>query len=285
MKRMILGSALATVLAGAVSAGDIVAGERFSLASDLGGDRTIRVHLPQAVKAPVTVIYVLDGERLFAPVASFCDYFAGVRNAKAQGCMVVGIDAGGKERRTTDLTPTASAAGRDGKVAEGAKAVGGGADAFLSFVTKTVVPAAEAKLPASAAVTRRILAGHSFGGLFVLNAMTKADGTFTGFVAVDPSLWWDQSRFYQSFAKKVVAAGNKALSGASLYLGYGAALRKANQVHMENARSVETDWGPALEKAGVTVTQRFFTEENHGTVAIPGLYDALKKLLLTGRRE
>lgn len=284
MKRMMLGGVLATVLAGTASAGDIVAGERFSLASDLGGDRTIRVHWPQAVKAPVTVIYVLDGERLFAPVASFCDYFAGVRNAKSQGCMVVGIDAGGKERRTTDLTPTASAAGRDGKVAEGAKLVGGGADAFLSFVTKTVVPAAEARLPAGAEVSRRILAGHSFGGLFVLNAMTKADGTFTGFVAVDPSLWWDQSRFYQSFAGKVSAAG-EALSGTTLYLGYGAAPRKANQVHMGNARSVEADWGPALQKAGVTVTQRFFTEENHGTVAIPGFYDALKKLLLTRRRE
>lgn len=283
MKKMtwVFATVAGTLMGCQTAAGDpIVAGETLQVKSEVLQDvRTLRVHRPSVQNAPVTVFYVLDGERLFAPAASFCDYFGGVRNTRPQGCMVVGIDAGGKDRRTLDLTPTASAAGRDGKVAPGAPVVGGGADRFLEFVTKEAVPAAESRLTPGTEVVRRILVGHSFGGLFTLNAMTKADGTFQGFVAVDPSLWWDQSRFYKAFPDRIAAAGED-LKGTTLYLGFGAAPRKANQVHMNNARALDIDWLPVLEKAGVEVSQRFFEGENHGTVAIPGIYDAMKLMML-----
>ena len=113
-----------------------------------------------------------------------------------------------------------------------------------------------------------------------MNAMTKADGTFRGFVAVDPSLWWDQNRFYRAFPQRIAEAGDT-LKGAALYLGFGAAPRKANQVHMDNARAFDRYWLPRLEKVGVDVTQRFFEGENHGTVAIPGIYDAMKRMMLS----
>ena len=264
-----------------VAAGEpILTGETLQVKSAVLREmRTLRVHLPKVTNAPVTVFYVLDGERLFEPAASFCDYFGGVRNTTPRGCMVVGIDAGDKDRRTLNLTPTASAAGRDGKVAPGAPVVGGGADRFLEFVTKEAVPAAESRLAPGTEVAQRILVGHSFGGLFTLNAMAKADGTFRGFVAVDPSLWWDQNRFYRAFPQRIAEAGDT-LQGAALYLGFGAAPRKANQVHMDNARAIDHYWLPMLEKVGVDVTQRFFEGENHGTVAIPGIYDAMKRMML-----
>ena len=153
---------------------------------------------------PAVIIYVIDAERLFAPVSAYCGYLSGMRGASGSGCRVVGVDTGAPLLRTRDLTPTASAARRDGTVDESAAPQGGGSERFERFILKELVPAAEADLP-PAASPRRVLLGHSFGGLLVLDMLRRHPLAFDDFVAIDPSLWWDRGSFTETLSAALQA--------------------------------------------------------------------------------
>lgn len=230
-------------------------------------------------KNPAVIIYVIDAERLFAPVSAYCGYLSGMRGASGSGCRVVGVDTGAPPLRTRDLTPTASAARRDGTVDESAAPQGGGSERFERFILKELVPAAEADLP-PAASPRRVLLGHSFGGLLVLDMLRRHPLAFDDFVAIDPSLWWDRGSFTETLSAALAALPERSLTGRSLFIGIGAAPRRENRLHMEKARGVDENWRPALERIGLGFETRFYPEDNHGTVALPGFLDAMKRILV-----
>ena len=78
----------------------------------------------------------------------------------------------------------------------------GGAKKFLQFIKTELIPVIEAEFRASS--TDRVLAGHSYGGLFVLYALFHQPKLFKGYVAGSPSLrFGDKVTFkYESqFAK------------------------------------------------------------------------------------
>lgn len=64
----------------------------------------------------------------------------------------------------------------------------GGSDRFLAFVADELVPAIDRRYR-----TRpfRVLVGHSLGGLTVARAAALRPETFRGYVAMDPSMWWN----------------------------------------------------------------------------------------------
>jgi len=92
----------------------------------------------------------------------------------------------------------------------------GGARKFLQFIESELMPSIEAEFKASS--SDRILAGHSFGGLFVLYTLFHQSKLFKGYVASSPSLWYcDQVTFEQ---ERRFAKTNKALP-VKLSLGVG----------------------------------------------------------------
>ncbi len=89
--------------------------------------------------------------------------------------------------RTRDLTPTnAPLAGRDGTPRE--FPTSGGASRFLDFFEKELFPYVDSHYRTQ---PYRLLAGHSFGGLFALNALFTRPAMFEAVIAVGPSLRWD----------------------------------------------------------------------------------------------
>ena len=64
----------------------------------------------------------------------------------------------------------------------------GGADAFLKFISGTLWPELAKRYPIDP--TRRGIAGHSLGSLFVLHALFQTQPFFTNFLASAPSIWW-----------------------------------------------------------------------------------------------
>jgi predicted alpha/beta superfamily hydrolase len=64
----------------------------------------------------------------------------------------------------------------------------GGGDAFLSFLTETLWPELQRRLPVQA--EKRGLAGHSLGSLLVLHALFQPQPFFTRYLASAPSIWW-----------------------------------------------------------------------------------------------
>jgi predicted alpha/beta superfamily hydrolase len=63
----------------------------------------------------------------------------------------------------------------------------GEAASFIQFMKKDLIPTVESEYRADG--SRRILAGHSLGGLFVLHALFHDTDLFHGYVAASPSIW------------------------------------------------------------------------------------------------
>jgi predicted alpha/beta superfamily hydrolase len=62
-----------------------------------------------------------------------------------------------------------------------------GARELLNALLHDVLPAVERRYPVDA--TRRVLAGHSFGGMLVMHALAEGPNEFQGYVASSPALW------------------------------------------------------------------------------------------------
>ncbi|MGE4267306.1 MAG: alpha/beta hydrolase [Deferribacterales bacterium] len=114
--------------------------------------------------------------------------------------------------RTYDFTPSAD--GKPVKDGLDPSRIGGGAVQFIDFIEKTVFPLSETR--AHIDRDRRTLFGHSYGGLFVLSALSERPRLFSRYVSADPSLWWQEGAFF----KKIMQA--KDVSGISLIMMKGA---------------------------------------------------------------
>src|SRR6185369_15454934 len=66
----------------------------------------------------------------------------------------------------------------------------GGADNFLKFFETELIPEIEKDYRVQ---PYRIFAGHSLGGLFAIHAMISKPGLFNSFIAVSPSLQWENN--------------------------------------------------------------------------------------------
>ncbi|MEP6818667.1 MAG: alpha/beta hydrolase-fold protein [bacterium] len=148
--------------------------------SVLGEDRVILVRTPPGyatnnVKYPV--LYMTDGDAQIGHTSSTIDFL--VRNGRISDMIVVGIP---NTDRTRDLTPTKATGPNAAQFA-----TAGGADAFLKFIETELIPEIEKTYRVQ---PYRILAGHSFGGLFAVHALITRPELFNSYIAVSPSLQW-----------------------------------------------------------------------------------------------
>ncbi len=124
------------------------------------------------------VLYLLDGEDHFAHVAGAVSFLAD--SDRIPGMLVVGV---ANTNRSRDLTPP-STDENDLRF----NPVNGGADTFLRFLTDELILYVDRSYR-----TRpyRVLAGHSFGGLFALYTLTRRPEVFRAYIAISPSLNWN----------------------------------------------------------------------------------------------
>ena len=161
--------------------------KRFSLKSTvLGEDRVILVRTPAGyetnnVKYPV--LYMTDGDAHMGHTASTIEFL--VRNGRISDLIVVGVT---NTDRTRDLTPAKST--DKNAAGENRFPTAGGADNFLKFFETELIPEIEKTYRVQ---PYRILAGHSFGGLFAIHSMITKPGLFNSYVAVSPSLQWENA--------------------------------------------------------------------------------------------
>lgn len=176
----------------------------------LGEVRTVNVWMPprgEGPYGPFPVLYVLDGgiDQDFHHISGLAQ-LATIAGS-FQVPVVVGIPT---VRRRTELTAPAL----DPRYRRPEDTYGGAA-AFRSFVVDEVVPFVEARLPVA---SRRILAGESLAGLFVVETLAVAPAAFTDYIAVSPSLWYDDRRLSKEVSTRFGAANRPA---TRLYLAMG----------------------------------------------------------------
>jgi predicted alpha/beta superfamily hydrolase len=173
----------------------VIIGHRYTLVSEILGEaRSLFVRVPEHYgesDARYPVLYVLD-----AGESRFHDVTAAARTLADQGrippLVVVAVPTPSRNR---DLTP--AVANPDSDVPASA----GGADRFLSFLTAELIPYIDGNFRTT---PHRTVVGVSFGGLFAFHALSQATCTFDAYVAVSPSLWWDDRELIQSLEEAVL---------------------------------------------------------------------------------
>lgn len=99
-----------------------------------------------------------------------------------------------RARRTFDYT-----AGPSSEAGAGAARATGGRDAFLAFIQGTLKTRLANAFPLDPA--RQMLFGHSLGGWFTLDVALRDSMAFAAYVAVSPSIWWDEARLLDGLSQ------------------------------------------------------------------------------------
>jgi predicted alpha/beta superfamily hydrolase len=157
----------------AASAGEIIIGERVGLRSAvLGEERTLLVYRPPPERpdSRYPVLYLLDGEAHFHHVTGLVQFL--MQQGLMPRVIVVGLSTVDRAR---DFTPA--------RVPE--VPTSGGADQFLAFLDRELIPAIDAAYPTA---DYRVLIGHSLGGLLAVHALNKAPDMFDAYISISPAL-------------------------------------------------------------------------------------------------
>ena len=255
----------------------ITIGEKFSLASEvLGEERAYWVYLPasyhDSTYAPqrYPVLYLLDGDAHFHSASGVVQFMSTGINGNRQIPELI-LVAVPNTHRTRDLTPTQTNVGFDGKEDPFLEASGGG-DKFLQFLREELFSEIESTYRT---LPYRILVGHSFGGLLTLHALLDAPEMFQSYIAMDPSLWWDDQVLVQRAESRVKSARKPSGSAyISLVkapdlgsLGDGTLLEKATRAF---TKSLESAASPSFRS-----TLGYFEAEDHSSVPLLSLYHGL----------
>lgn len=152
----------------------------------LNEDRVIWVRTPRGYDRSThiyPVIYQTDGPWHVNEIGSSIDFL--VTNTRMPEVIVVAIE---NTDRTRDLTSTHH------KLPEGKTdpfPTAGGADKFLDFIEAELMPEVQKRYRVA---PYNILTGHSLGGLLAIYALITRPNMFKAYLAVSPSLQWDDGR-------------------------------------------------------------------------------------------
>lgn len=243
-------------------AADFVFGKQLALKSlVLGEDRSIQIFTPRDYESAkssyptLPVLYLLDGTDHFVHVSGLADYLA--RKGRMPPMIVVAI---GNTERTRDLTPTHALQDPNGKISQDFE-TSGGAARFFEFMRDELIPHVEKHYRTA---PFRILAGHSFGGLFAMKVLLESPTTFQAYLAVSPSLWWDN---------RIMLKSTGPIGQASRFL-----FMSVGNEGGEHRKSIDLFVDGLNERAasGFVWTFKSYEDESHGSVPHITLYDALK---------
>ncbi|MCC6281070.1 MAG: alpha/beta hydrolase [Saprospiraceae bacterium] len=263
---------------GKIDKQNIVIGKIDSVQSNiLGEQRKIWVHIPDGDNQKYPVVYVLDGDGHFSSVVGMIQQLSTGGNNICPKMIVVGIT---NTDRTRDLTPTHIDTDPPMMDSVSAKTSGGGEN-FIAFIEKELMPHIEAKYPAA---PYKMLIGHSFGGLAVMQTFTHHTDLFNAYICIDPSMWWDKQTLLKQTEK---ALAERKFDGKFLYLGIANTLEEGMDIKKaEKDTSVESKHirsilalQAALEKNkknGLKYRGKYYPDDTHGSVPLITEYDALR---------
>lgn len=175
--------------------------------------------------------------------------------------------------RTRDLTPTHTEKDFEGKPQPFLKTSGGNPN-FFRFLTSELVPHLEATYRIA---PYRMLVGHSFGGITAINALYTIPEAFNAYVAIDPSLWYDD-RVLLKKAKDFFS--RPGLPRRSLYVAHANTINADDTTSNVHFNSI-LQFNSILEsynRSGIRYAYKYYPADDHGSVPLIAEYDALRFL-------
>jgi predicted alpha/beta superfamily hydrolase len=239
----------------------LVIGETFNIESKvLSEKRRINVYLPpgyaESRELRLPVLYMPDGGLAedFLHIAGLVQVSVG--NGTMRPFILVGIE---NTERRRDLTgPTKNE--DDKKIA---KVVGKSA-AFRKFIRDELMPQIDKRYRTT---KETAIVGESLAGLFVVETFLLEPGLFDTYIAIDPSLWWNDQELVKGTAERLRSWPKLE---KTLYLA---------QSSEEKVEGVATRFADAFRgdaPAGVRWHYKSFPDEKHATVFHPAALTAFR---------
>lgn len=235
---------------------------------------------PAGLSAPVKypVVYLLDGDGHFYSVVGMIQQLSQVNgNTVVPEMIVVGIT---NTNRTRDLTPT-HVDGKPGAFDSSFLAPSGGGERFTDFIEKELMPYIDSTY---STLPYRTFIGHSLGGLMVMNTLVNRKDLFNAYIAIDPSMWWDERKL---LTKTTSVLPQQDYKGKKLFIGVANTMARGM-----NIEKVERDTSAATvhirsilqldklirqnKKTGLTYDYKYYGNDSHGSVPLITTYDALR---------
>lgn len=221
------------------------------------------------------VIYLMDGFSLESTLEAVYGNYWG---HYLPHMILVGVS--NRKNRTRDLT-TSQIKMRRGSAFDYET---GGAETFTKFMEEELIPYIDSKYPT---MTYRTLIGHSHAGQFTINMLVNHAHLFQNYIAIDPTLDWDNQKLLKEAKQKL---STESYEGKSLFVSLA-----AEQLHMWNeeitmenimddsseftlfARSIIefSNYTKSQKQNGLNFSWKVYNEDLHGTVPLPSIRDGL----------
>jgi hypothetical protein len=157
----------------------------------------------------------------------------------------------------------------------------GGGEKFTLFLEKELMPHIDSIYPTA---PYRMLIGHSFGGLMVINTLINHTNLFNSYLAIDPSLWWDNQKLLKQ-ADKVLH--EKKFDGKTLFLAVANTMEPGmDTLHVRRDTAVSTlhirsilQFENVLKGTpgnGLRWSWKYYNEDEHNSVPLIAEYDAVR---------
>jgi predicted alpha/beta superfamily hydrolase len=244
----------------------------------LNESRKIYIQLPASYSVGKSqkypVVFILDGEIFLPTVNEVQNYYSGGFTPEM---VLVGIS--NDENRVRDLTTSTI----NNKYGMPFRERNGEADRFRKFIETELIPFIEKKYPVTA---YRTLIGHSYGGLFVISTLIYQPHLFANYLAIDPSLDWDDQKLLNE-AKEILPSRN--YENKALFMSLSGQLHmQDSQITIDNVMQDSTDYTvfprSNIDFAnlfrqnadnGLFFKWKFYPKDLHGTIPFPSLLDGL----------
>ncbi len=234
--------------------------------SSADGQRHYRITLarPKAVmpERGYPVLYVLDGNAALAALDD--SVLAGMAGGDWPVVVAIGYDTDlyfDPPARSFDYTFTPLQSPADGRAY-------GGAEPFWRLIEDRVKPLVQSRVQLDLA--RQTLWGHSFGGLFVLHVLFNHPDSYQGYVAADPSLWWQDG---QVLEHEKAAAQRLDNATARLAIQRSQSRRSTDTLPEDVTRQLALRLSA---RPGLTVEYHEYFSHSHGSLLAASLPEALR---------
>ena len=220
------------------------------------------------------VAYILDGETHLPTISIVQNYYSGGFTPEM---ILIGIS--NQQNRTRDLTISKITFRQGGAFNQET----GGADNFLEFLKDELIPHIEKNYPVT---NYRTLIGHSFGGLFTINTLIHHQELFANYLAIDPSLDWDNQKLVKEAAILLKKGSYK---NKSLFISLGGPLHaQRNDITINNIFKDKSDYtlsgrsnleftklAKQYKSNGLKTEWKFYKNDFHGTISFPSIKEGL----------
>ncbi|GAA3606210.1 alpha/beta hydrolase-fold protein [Flavivirga amylovorans] len=244
----------------------IIIGKTTTIHSEiLDEDRMLEIHLPKNYEESdktYPVLYLLDSFYNFSHAVGSVEYL--FLNELIPKMIIVGIR---NTRRNRDLTPDSPKLSKKHRERMG---LTGGADKFIAFLDKELIPYVEQTYKAA---PYKIIVGHSLGGLFNVYTFLKKPELFNAYLSISPSLWYPNELISQEFESVFT---DHLEPNRTFYL----TLANENSGNMRgNVLKLSEEFKNyinAHKEAGLRFRYDPMPEESHGSVGLPSIYNGLR---------